>query len=57
MQPTKESMPYIENYSCSFQQKKVAVIKPIVKPLRSLPAWRPGKGDKGWVFIDEVFLN
>ena len=57
VQPTKESMPYIENYSCSFQQKKVTVIKLIVKPLRSLPAWHPGKGEKGWVFIDEVFLN
>lgn len=57
IQPTKESTPHIENYSCSFQQKKVTVIKLIVKPLRSLPAWHPGKGDKGWVFIDEVFLN
>jgi len=57
VQPTKESMPYIENYSCSFQPKKVTLIKLIVKPLGSLPAWHRGKGDKGWVFIDEVFLN
>jgi hypothetical protein len=22
-----------------------------------LPPWHRGKGDKGWIFVDEVFLN
>jgi hypothetical protein len=26
-------------------------------PVKSLPAWHPGKGQKGWIFIDEVFVN
>jgi hypothetical protein len=26
-------------------------------PVSKLPAWHPGKGDKGWVFTDEVFVN
>jgi mono/diheme cytochrome c family protein len=26
-------------------------------PIRSLPAWHRGKGDKGWVFVDEVFFE
>jgi hypothetical protein len=31
--------------------------KVIVKPVASLPSFHPGKGDKGWVFIDEIFFN
>ncbi|MFY7795341.1 MAG: FN3 associated domain-containing protein [Chitinophagaceae bacterium] len=26
-------------------------------PIRSLPAWHRGKGDKGWVFVDELFFE
>lgn len=26
-------------------------------PVSKLPAWHRGKGDKGWVFIDEVFFE
>jgi len=29
----------------------------ILKPLPKLPAWHKGKGDKGWIFADEIFLN
>ena len=25
--------------------------------IQSLPSWHGGKGQKGWVFVDEVFLN
>jgi hypothetical protein len=28
-----------------------------VQPLPNLPAWHPGKKEKGWFFVDEVFLN
>jgi len=28
-----------------------------VKPLSVLPNWHPGKGQPGWVFIDEIFLQ
>ncbi len=26
-------------------------------PIKSLPAWHRGKGDKGWVFVDELFFE
>jgi hypothetical protein len=28
----------------------------IVKPVRALPAWHGGKNQKGWIFVDEVFI-
>ncbi|MBL7851666.1 MAG: chitobiase/beta-hexosaminidase C-terminal domain-containing protein [Cyclobacteriaceae bacterium] len=30
--------------------------KVIAKPVAKLPAWHSGKGQKGWVFVDEVFF-
>ncbi len=27
------------------------------KPVSKLPAWHPGKGEKAWIFVDEVFFN
>ena len=29
----------------------------IAKNIMKLPEWHPGKGEKGWVFIDEIFFN
>lgn len=29
-------------------------IKIVMKPLCSIPAWHPGKGQHGWMFIDEI---
>jgi len=30
--------------------------KVVAKPVAKLPAWHNGKGQKGWVFIDEIFV-
>ena len=40
-----------------FQQQELSCIKLVAKPLAKLPAWHPGKGEKAWVFVDEVFVN
>lgn len=32
------------------------VIKLVVKQIQKLPAWHPGKGQKAWFFVDEVFF-
>ncbi len=31
--------------------------KVVARNIQRLPSWHPGKGEKGWVFIDEVFFN
>jgi mono/diheme cytochrome c family protein/uncharacterized membrane protein len=40
-----------------FSQGSYKMIKLVIKPVSKLPAWHPGKGQKGWFFIDEVFFN
>ncbi len=34
-----------------------ACYKIMVMPVPHLPQWHPGKGEKGWFFIDEIFFN
>jgi len=57
-QPGKESVN-AENLAitCNFKPTQVKYIKLLVNPVASLPAWHQSKGSKGWVFVDEVFVN
>ena len=56
-QPEKETGQENLAIKCDFDKTTVSCIKLLVTPVRSLPAWHPGKGEKAWVFVDEVFVN
>ncbi len=58
-QPTVSDQvpPYRAGFVCKFNPVPVKVVKIIAKPVAVLPAWHPGKGTPGWVFIDEIFMN
>lgn len=56
-QPNKEELPYVTSYEDNFPTQKVQLIKLIIKPVGSLPQWHGGKGQKAWIFLDEIFLN
>ena len=57
-QPEKVGMPgYRIGFNCTFETRKVSVLKIVLKPVKKLPPWHPGKGDLGWVFVDEIFLE
>ena len=56
-QPIKETPAYLTGYDVAFQPLKMRVLKIIVTPVPRLPPWHKGKGDKGWAFVDEIFLN
>lgn len=44
-------------YSLRFPARPLSFVKILVRPLSRLPAWHPGKGDRGWVFLDEIFIQ
>ncbi len=57
VQPSKAAPLYTTGYDVDFQKTNVNVLKLVVKAVGKLPAWHPGKGEKGWFFTDEIFLN
>lgn len=40
-----------------FPAVEVRCIKIVAQGVSKLPAWHPGKSEKGWFFIDEIFVN
>jgi uncharacterized membrane protein/Leucine-rich repeat (LRR) protein len=56
-QPSMQESPYMFGFDCTFDIRKVGVLKIIAKPVKKMPAWHPGKGSPAWVFVDEIFLN
>lgn len=56
-QPKEQAPNAIRDYEVSFDPTTVQVVKIVVIPVRKLPAWHPGKGEKAWIFLDEIFLN
>ncbi len=58
-QPTKEQKDFvgIEGIKIDIPQSNYKCYKIVAKNVLKLPSWHPGKGDKAWIFIDEVFFN
>ncbi len=56
-QPEKEAPLYTEGFECAFPAREVQYIRILAKPVGVLPAWHRGKGDKAWIFTDEIFVN
>jgi hypothetical protein len=56
-QPAMVGPSYMKGYELTFEPIKEKYFKVVAVPVAKLPAWHPGKGDKGWVFVDEIFLN
>jgi len=48
---------YLTPYDLSFHPVRVSCIKVVMTPVGKLPEWHGEKGKKGWVFVDEVFVN
>jgi len=56
-QPEKEAPLFTAGFECSFAAREVQYIRILAKPVGILPAWHRGKGDKAWIFTDEIFVN
>ncbi len=53
-----DSIQPVENIplEIKFKPASLKVLKVVAVPVPKLPKWHPGKGDKGWVFVDEIFV-
>lgn len=56
-QPAKEISGYLKGFELNFAATTAKCMKVTVMPVSKLPQWHRGKGDKGWAFVDEIFLN
>jgi hypothetical protein len=52
-----EAPGYMKGYDLSFAPVLAKCIKLVVVPVNKLPNWHRGKGENGWIFVDEIFLN
>lgn len=44
-------------YDCKVKPGKYAYVKIVGVPIAKLPKWHRGKGEPGWLFVDEVLIN
>jgi hypothetical protein len=56
IQLTKMTLNGTKGIDIPLNKTNIEQIKIIVQPISKLPSWHPGKGDKGWFFVDEVFF-
>lgn len=56
-QPIMVKAAYQKGYEVKFNPISIKYIKVIANPVSKLPHWHPGKGEKAWIFTDEIFVN
>ncbi|WP_353620892.1 DUF2231 domain-containing protein [Flavihumibacter fluvii] len=56
-QPSKDSSAYQASYVVNFNPVRLTHIRLLIKPVNALPKWHNGKGEKGWLFTDEIFIR
>ncbi len=56
-QPKSNESAKVDALIIPLVEANYAYYKIIAKPIKKLPAWHSGKGQKGWFFVDEVFFN
>ncbi|MBZ5856689.1 chitobiase/beta-hexosaminidase C-terminal domain-containing protein [Flavihumibacter profundi] len=56
-QPVKDTAGYQISYPSVFKPATVTQMRLVVRSVNPLPKWHNGKGEKGWFFADEVFIQ
>ncbi len=56
-QPDSIRPSSMRGFDCNFKPAPVRFLKVIAMPVDKLPKWHPAKGQKGWIFTDEIFVN
>ena len=55
-QPKEKRRKHLIPFVIPLEKKQYKYFEIEAFPVNVLPKWHPGKGDKGWVFVDEVFF-
>lgn len=55
-QPTGYQSLKVDALSIPLSAAPYSYYKVVAKPVARLPQWHNGKGEKGWVFVDEMFF-
>ena len=55
-QPTEKRRRRLIPFVIPLEKKQYKYFEIEAFPVNVLPKWHPGKGDRGWVFVDEVFF-
>ncbi len=56
-QPLKAIPAYLDAYELHFSPVLVRYLRVVAIPVEKLPDWHQGKGQKGWIMTDELFVN
>jgi uncharacterized membrane protein len=56
-QPTEQGPALIETRQFTYAPMEITRLKIISRQVNKLPAWHPGKGERAWVFLDEILVN
>ena len=43
----------MKGFHLELGKQKIKVLKIVVQPVRRLPSWHQGKGEKAWIFMDD----
>jgi hypothetical protein len=55
--PAQKDPLLIKKYDVRFKSTAISCLKIIVKPLKKMPVWHPGKGKPAFMLFDEVLIN
>lgn len=56
-QPDSIGTAHMPAYILTYPATQVRYLKITAMAVEKLPKWHPGKGEKGWFFLDEIFVN
>jgi len=55
--PRQNEPPVLIQPQIRFASTEVKCLKIIAQPIKALPPWHEGKGERGWIFISEIVVN
>ena len=53
----KQDQDGVREYTCEFPAVPASKIRVVVDTTDKIPAWHGAKGEKGWLFVDEISVN